>query len=106
MKNKIILRVGAIISGVLLFSVIATAQQPTASPKSPEKSNASKKESTPTSLTSGEDAGDYKVTATLEFGYRGLSVDGDLNKYKSDLNYKAGPRVFDSTLLLQAKEGK
>ena len=30
------------------------------------------------------------MISSVEFGYRGLSVDGDLNKYQSDLNYKAG----------------
>ncbi|HVI71801.1 MAG TPA: hypothetical protein VM656_09980, partial [Pyrinomonadaceae bacterium] len=53
----------------------------------------------------GENAGDYTVISSVEFGYRGLSVDGDLNKYQSDLNYKAGPRLFDSSFLLRSKEG-
>jgi len=42
----------------------------------------------------------------LEFGYRGLRVTGDLNKYQSDLNCKAGPRVFDSSFLLRFREDK
>ena len=42
----------------------------------------------------------------LRFGYRGIRVDGDLNKYKSDLNYKAGPRLFDSSFLMRSKDGK
>jgi hypothetical protein len=42
----------------------------------------------------------------LEFGYRGLRVDGDLNNYQSDLNYKAGPRVFDCSFLLKSTDGK
>ena len=40
----------------------------------------------------------------MEFGYRGLRVGGDLNKYRSDLNYKAGPRVFDSSFLMRARD--
>ena len=79
----------------------------TADAKQPAKPASAKKDETePTSATSGEDAGDYTVTSSLEFGYRGIRVGGDTNKYKSDLNYKAGPRVFDSSLLLQAKDGK
>ena len=58
------------------------------------------------SVEAGEDAGDYTVISSIEFGYRGLSVDGDLNKYQSDLNYKAGPRLFDSSFLMKSKDGK
>lgn len=46
-----------------------------------------------------------EVIGTIEFGYRGLSVDGDHNKYRSDLNYSAGPRLFDSTFLYKSKNG-
>jgi hypothetical protein len=37
---------------------------------------------------------------------RGLSVDGDHNKYRSDLNYSAGPRLFDTSFLMKAKDGQ
>jgi hypothetical protein len=60
----------------------------------------------PTSATTGEDAGNYTVTSSIEFGYRGQRVDGDVNKYKSDLNYKAGPRLFDSSFYMKSKDGK
>jgi hypothetical protein len=63
---------------VLLMLVNAGAQQPAPSPE---------------------------VISTIEFGYRGLSVDGDQNKYRSDLNYSAGPRLFDSTFLYRANDG-
>jgi hypothetical protein len=53
----------------------------------------------------GDDAGNFVITSTIEFGYRGQRVDGDVNKYKSDLNYKAGPRLFDSTFLMKSKNG-
>ncbi len=66
------------------------AQQPAASPSPPN----------------GNDSmGDYDVISSMEFGYRGLSVDGDHNKYRSDLNYSAGPRLFDTSFLLKAKDG-
>lgn len=57
-------------------------------------------------VETGENAGDYTVVSSIEFGYRGLRVDGDLNKYQSDLNYRTGPRLFDSTFLLKSREGK
>jgi hypothetical protein len=50
--------------------------------------------------------GDYKVTSAIEIGYRWRRVDGNFNTYRSDLNYKAGLRAFDSSFLLQAPEGK
>jgi len=36
---------------------------------------------------------------------RGVDVNGNDNKYRSDLNYKPGFRVFDSTFLINNKEG-
>lgn len=46
---------------------------------------------------------DYTLSASVEFGARGLDVNGDDNKYRSDLNYRAGFRLFDSTFLLETK---
>lgn len=87
---------------LVLFATlsIARAQQPSPSP-SPKKSDYNE---TPSEI--GEPAGDFTVISSLEFGYRGLRVDGDLNKYQSDLNYKAGPRLFDSSFLLKSTDGK
>ncbi|HEX4899467.1 MAG TPA: hypothetical protein VFV61_02985, partial [Pyrinomonadaceae bacterium] len=83
---------------LVIFTSVAIAQQPSPTPKkSPEPQ--------PT-VDAGEDAGNYTVVGSIEFGYRGLSVDGDHNKYQSDLNYRAGPRLFDSTFLLKSKDGK
>ena len=77
---------------VLSVTIRVVAQQPTPSPDTPTEA--------------GEKAGDYTAIGSVEFGYRGLSVDGDLNKYQSDLNYKAGPRLFDSSFMLRSSEGK
>jgi hypothetical protein len=77
---------------LLMLLVNVQAQQPASSP-SPQSSN-------------GNDSmGDYGIVSSIEFGYRGLSVDGDHNKYRSDLNYSAGPRLFDTSFLLKAKDG-
>jgi hypothetical protein len=83
-----------------LLTISVVAQQPSPSP-SPAKSD-----SPDTPIESGEKTGDYTAIGSVEFGYRGLSVDGDLNKYQSDLNYKAGPRLFDSSFLLRSSDGK
>lgn len=98
-----------ILSGLVLASVVATgfafAQQPTPTPKKAEaKKTAPKAEMT--SGETGDTAGDYTITSSIEVGFRGSSVDGDRNKYKSDLNYKAGARLFDSSFLMRSKDGK
>jgi hypothetical protein len=87
----------------LLFLMGAVnAQQPSPSP-TPKKDEA---KPASTSTVADDTAGDYTIVSSLEIGYRGIKVDGDLNKYRSDLNYKAGPRLFDSSLLLRSKDGK
>src|SRR4030095_1748717 len=98
-----ILRLCGLVLVLILALKAVTAQQPSPSPAAP-KSGTSGTGNGP--VEAGEDAGHYTLISTIEFGYRGLAVDGDLNKYQSDLNYKAGPRLFDSTFLMRAKDGK
>lgn len=85
-----------------LAAVAARAQQPSPSP--PKPATAPTQSAAPSE--NGEEAGAYTITSSVEIGYRGLSVDGNLNKYQSDLNYKAGPRLFDSSFHAQAKPGE
>jgi hypothetical protein len=92
------LPLGRAILCLSLLTMGVVAQQPSASPAPSGP--------TDTATEQGEKAGDYTAIGSVEFGYRGLSVDGDLNKYQSDLNYKAGPRLFDSSFLLRSSEGK
>ena len=87
----------ALIFGVMAVLTITThAQKPAASP-SPAGDGVVTE--TPDGL------GNYNVVSSLEFGYRGIRTAGDVNKYKSDLNYKAGPRIFDSSFLMKSKDG-
>ncbi len=105
MKNNVtnVLRsLAQLALGLSLMLGVVNAQQPSPSPM-PKKAEA-KPQSTPTEA--GEDAGNYTITSSIEVGYRGVGVYGDHNKYRSDLNYKAGPRLFDSSFLVRAKEGK
>jgi len=44
---------------------------------------------------------DYTVRSSIEIGYRWRDVNGSENKYRSDLNYKAGVRVFDSSFSIE-----
>ncbi len=110
MKNNItntLRTVTGLALGITLLMSVARAQQPSPSP-TPKKSVASKAEpkAETTSAQTGEDAGSYTITSSIELGVRGLRVDGDHNKYKSDLNYNAGVRLFDSSFLVRSKDGK
>ena len=87
-----------VICGCLIASV-AVAQQPSPSP-------AQKNAGSDAPVQAGENAGQYTIISTVEFGYRGLQVVGDLNKYQSDLNYRTGPRLFDSSFLMKSQDGK
>src|ERR671920_964720 len=92
-----------LLTAMVLTALTATAQQPS---PSPQQKDAAAKTQSSAPKEDGDEAGDYTVTSSIELGYRGLRVGGDLNKYQSDLNYKAGPRLFDTSFLMRAKEGK
>lgn len=89
---------------LILASWLAMAQKPSPSP-SPSPST-SDDGSPGAPVQAGESAGDYSIISSIEFGYRGLQVVGDLNKYQSDLNYRAGPRLFDSSFFMRSENGK
>src|SRR6185436_2944891 len=93
-------------AGVAYSQKAATTNNstPSANVSEVKKSTAPATKEEPTSTTTGEDAGNYTITSSIEFGYRGISMDGDEQKYKSDLNYKAGPRLFDSSFLMRSKD--
>ena len=54
---------------------------------------------TPTPSPSGES--NYTVRSSIEVGYRWRDVNGNENKYRSDLNYRDGFRVFDSSFSIE-----
>ncbi len=102
-----------VVSGLAIALVLAVGvanAQPAADPrpspeptKSPDTKKTAKKSAETTSEIVGDTLGDYTVTSSLEFGYRGQRVVGDDNKFRSDLNYKAGPRLFDSSFLMRSR---
>jgi hypothetical protein len=96
MKSRTTLVLAAVALSLSFLVSSANAQNPSSTPKN----------NNPKPVEAGEDAGGYNIVSSLEFGYRGQSVDGDLNKYRSDLNYKAGPRFFDSSLYMKSKDGE
>lgn len=89
---------------VLVLSAAGISAQ---QPAQPSSSPAAKIPSTTTTnAAAAEDTlGNYNVVSSLELGLRGLSVSGSDNKYRSDLNYSSGVRLFDSSFFLRSKEG-
>lgn len=53
----------------------------------------------------GQDVGDYNITNSFETGYRFAEVDGDIGKYRSDVNYGNGIRLLGSSLSINSKDG-
>lgn len=49
--------------------------------------------------------GPYNVKSTVEIGLRGVEVNGNKEKFRSDLNYQPGVRLFDSSFLMQPSNG-
>ncbi len=86
---------------LMLLPGVAMAQTPTPTPKKSDT-----KKPAPAASEAGDDVGNFTIIGSVEFGYRGIRVGGDQNKYRSDLNYKAGPRLFDSSFLARSKNGK
>ena len=86
--NKIkntILSAGLFVIACLAISTPSRAQSPSPTP-STDANN-----------------GRYNIVSSVEFGGRGLAVNGDTEKYRSDLNYRAGVRIFDSSFLMEDK---
>lgn len=91
-KQKIdsVLFISSVTVICLMFSVFSAAgQTPTPSPDTGS-----------TATWNG-----FRVTSVTEIGWRWRSLDGNENKYRSDLNYKQGFRSFDTNLLLQNVSG-
>lgn len=90
MKNRILF-ITLIISCLFFWTADLKAQPASASPS---KSSDQVK------------IGDYDVTSTIELGVRGLRFNGSDEKYRSDLNYRPGFRLFDSSYRMETDKGK
>jgi len=60
---------------------------------------------TPTPASAPATFGGYEISSSVELGVRGSEVNGNENKYRSDLNYRSGFRVFDSSFLMENRNG-
>jgi hypothetical protein len=110
MKNRTAYILSSLL-GLLLLTATVGAQQPTPTPRPspvpqpttyPTKGTVDKQPATP---AEEHPAGNYTIVTSIELGVRAISVDGNDNKYRSDLNYRPGFRVFDSSFLMRRKEG-
>ncbi len=77
----------------LLLAAGASAQ-PTAAP-TPETAGPSL----------GRNAGGYNIVNSFETGYRFRSVNGDLGKYRSDVNFGNGLRLLSGAFSVHSREG-
>lgn len=59
-----------------------------------------------TSSASGATLGNYNITQSWELGYRFAEIGGNEGKYRSDVNYRNGIRLLNSTLSLHSLNGK
>jgi len=98
MKSKIeftLLFLLGFVLGLVLLASDARAQQPAADKDKTQQPAATGQ--------SGVDA-PYTVTSSIEFGVRGIVIDGNADKYRSDLNYTPGFRIFDSSLMMKSRD--
>jgi hypothetical protein len=82
------------VSGIVLLSTEARAQQPAVDAnKAGQTASGQNPIETP-----------YQITSSIEFGVRGIVIDGNADKYRSDLNYTPGFRIFDSSFLMKSRD--
>lgn len=53
----------------------------------------------------GDNAGDYNIVQSWEFGYRFAEIGGDAAEYRSDVNYGNGIRLFGSSFTINSRDG-
>jgi hypothetical protein len=98
MKSKLeftLLFLLGFVLGLVLLANDARAQQPAAD-----------KYTTGQQAASGQAAVEapYTIKSSIEFGVRGIVIDGNADKYRSDLNYTPGFRIFDSSFLMKSRD--
>lgn len=93
MRNKVLFIAFIATASLLLSTLNLMAQNSTSSSSS--------------SGSGGEvTLGGYRVTSNIEIGVRGLDVNGNNSKFRSDFNYRPGFRIFDSSFLMETDKGK
>jgi hypothetical protein len=90
------------LTGLLLLGLTLSLALPPISRA--QDSNGADKAGGDKAQTSSEtrQVGPYTVNSSIEIGVRGIVIDGNADKYRSDLNYTPGFRLFDTSLLMKA----
>ena len=98
MKGKIeftLLFLLGFVLGLVLLANDARAQQPAADKDTTQQ---------PAAGGQGTVEAPYTIKSSIEFGVRGIVIDGNADKYRSDLNYTPGFRIFDSSFLMRSRD--
>lgn len=85
--------------GLTLFLCAGVAAQEVTSTSGSGGGSSSNTSAQDTNLTGG-----YKIKSRIEFGVRFRDLEGNEDKYRSDLNYKKGVRLFDSSFFATAED--
>lgn len=104
MKNKTALGLNCLLGflvGISLMggSALAQGSNPSPSPSPEATANGDPQ-------NQEQVVGDYLLTSSIEVGVRGLKLEGSGDKYRSDLNYHPGVRIFDSSFLMRSKDNQ
>lgn len=81
--------------GLVPVTNVARAQQPATDKDKPQQ---------PAASAQNGAEGPYTINSSIEFGVRGIVIDGNANLYRSQLNYTPGFRIFDSSFLMRSKD--
>ena len=97
MKTRIRLAIGFFlwcVFGLALCAIGARAQQASSSGANADQTSPS------------GTVGRYDMVSSMEVGARAIVINGNADKYRSDLNYTPGFRLFDASLLLKSPENE
>lgn len=81
------------LAALLLAALAASAQEPVA--PTPETTGPAK----------GENSGDYNIVDNFETGYRFSTIGGNLDNYRSNVNYGNGIRLLNSFFSINSRDG-
>jgi len=59
----------------------------------------------PVGSTRGDNVGGYNIVNSFETGYRWSLIDGNLEQYRGDVNYRNGLRLLGSSLAVHSRDG-
>jgi hypothetical protein len=101
--SKLILTVGLVLAscGARVF---ACQENPKSGQDTQSKSSASGDTQEEPKSAYDQTWGPYEVISSIEFGVRGVGINGNGNKFRSDHNYDPGFRLFDASLMMKSND--